>query len=31
MGGSDAALFRESDNLKSAYAKAALQQFHSAI
>ncbi len=31
MGGSDAALFRESDNLESAYAKAALRQFHSAI
>ena len=28
MGGSDAALFRESDNLESAYAKAALRQFY---
>ena len=31
MGGSDAALFRESDNLESAYAKAALRQFYSAL
>ena len=31
MGGSDAALFRESDNLESAYAKAALRQFYSAF
>ena len=31
MGGSDAALFRESDNLESPYAKAALRQFYSAL
>ena len=31
MGGSDAALFRESDNLESAYAKVALRQFYSAL
>ncbi len=31
MGGSDAALFQESDNLESAYAKAALRQFYSAL
>ena len=31
MDGSDAALFRESDNLESAYAKAALRQFYSAL
>ena len=31
MGGNDAALFRESDNLESAYAKAALRQFYSAL
>ena len=31
MGGSDAALFRESDNLESAYAKAALRQFYGAL
>ena len=31
MGGSDATLFRESDNLESAYAKAALRQFYSAL
>ena len=31
MGGSDAALFRESDNLESLYAKAALRQFYSAL
>ena len=31
MGGRDAALFRESDNLESAYAKAALRQFYSAL
>ena len=31
MGGSDAALFRESDNLESSYAKAALRQFYSAL
>ncbi|MCY4397357.1 MAG: strawberry notch C-terminal domain-containing protein, partial [Rhodospirillaceae bacterium] len=31
MGGSDAALFRESDNLESAYAKAALRQFYNAL
>ena len=31
MGGSDAALFRESDNLESGYAKAALRQFYSAL
>ena len=31
MGGSDAALFRESDNLERAYAKAALRQFYSAL
>ncbi len=31
MGGSDAALFRESDNLESAYAKAALRQFYSSL
>ena len=30
MGGSDAALFRESDNLESDYAKAALRQFYGA-
>ena len=31
MGGGDAALFRESDNLESAYAKAALRQFYTAL
>ena len=31
MGGGDAALFRESDNLESPYAKAALRQFYSAL
>ena len=31
MGGNDAALFRESDNLESDYAKAALRQFYSAL
>ena len=31
MGGSDAALFRESDNLESAYARAALRQFYGAL
>ena len=31
MGGSDAALFRESDNLESVYAKAALRQFYTAL
>ena len=31
MGGSDAALFRESDNLESVYAKAALLQFYGAL
>ena len=31
MGGSDAALFRDSDNLESAYAKAALRQFYGAL
>ncbi len=31
MGGSDAALFRESDNLESPYAKAALRQLYSAL
>ena len=31
MGGSDAALFRESDNLESVYAKAALRQFYGAL
>ncbi len=31
MGGSDAALFRESDNLESIYAKAALRQFYGAL
>ena len=31
MGGSDAALFRESDNLESLYAKAALRQFYGAL
>ena len=31
MGGSDAALFRESDNLESVYARAALRQFYSAL
>ncbi len=31
MGGSDAALFRESDNLESPYAKAALRQFYGAL
>ncbi len=31
MGGSDAALFRESDNLESDYARAALRQFYSAL
>ena len=31
MGGSDAALFRESDNLESSYARAALRQFYSAL
>ncbi len=31
MGGGDAVLFRESDNLESAYAKAALRQFYVAL
>ena len=31
MGGSDAALFRESDNLESPYARAALRQFYGAL
>ena len=31
MGGNDAALFRESDNLESDYAKAALRQFYGAL
>ena len=31
MGGGDAALFRESDNLESAYAKAALRRFYIAL
>ena len=31
MGGSDAALFRENDNLESIYAKAALRQFYGAL
>ena len=31
MGGSDAALFRESDNLESLYARAALRQFYGAL
>ena len=31
MGGKDAALFRESDNLESVYAKAALRQFYNAL
>ena len=31
MGSEDTALFRESDNLESAYAKAALRQFYSAL
>ena len=31
MGGNDSALFRESDNLESAYAKAALRQFYGAL
>ena len=31
MGGSDAALFRESDNLESLYAKAALRRFYLAL
>jgi len=31
MGGSDAVLFRESDNLESPYAKAALRQFYGAL
>ncbi len=31
MGGSDAALFRESDNLESDYARAALRQFYGAL
>ena len=31
MGGSDAALFRESDNLESVYARAALRQFYGAL
>ena len=31
MAGSDAALFRESDNLESVYAKAALRQFYGAL
>ena len=31
MGGGDAALFRESDNLESAYAKAALRRFYLAL
>ena len=31
MGGSDAALFRESDNLESLYARTALRQFYGAL
>ncbi len=31
MGGRDAALFRESDNLESVYARAALRQFYGAL
>ena len=31
MGGGDAALFRESDNLESPYARAALRQFYGAL
>ena len=31
MGGKDAALFRESDNLESVYARAALRQFYNAL
>ncbi|MYI70313.1 MAG: methylase, partial [Boseongicola sp. SB0673_bin_14] len=31
MGGGDAALFRESDNLESVYARAALRQFYGAL
>ena len=31
MGGGDTALFRESDNLESPYARAALRQFYSAL
>ena len=31
MGGSDATLFRESDNLESVYARAALRQFYGAL
>ena len=31
MGGKDAALFRESDNLESVYARAALRQFYGAL
>ena len=31
MGGGDAALFRESDNLESIYARAALRQFYGAL
>ena len=31
MGGSDATLFRESDNLESMYAKAALRRFYTAL
>ncbi len=31
MGGGDSALFRESDNLESVYAKAALRQFYGAL
>ena len=31
MGGSDAALFRENDNLESVYARAALRQFYGAL
>ena len=31
MGGSDATLFRESDNLESVYAKAALRRFYTAL
>ena len=31
MGGDDTALFRESDNLESPYARAALRQFYSAL
>ncbi len=31
MGGSDAVLFRESDNLESLYARAALRQFYGAL